>query len=114
MDAVLVADPETAFREFLGRHLERDGFEVLEATAADEALELAERAQPDLVVIGSVLPDAPPVDVCTRLREGEPGRRWNRNVPVIMLGDERRDPVDCARAPPRGAAAHLAAPLMYE
>ena len=114
MDAVLVAEPETAFREFIGRHLERDGFEVLEATAADEALELAERAQPDLVVLGCALPDAPPVDVCTRLREGEPGRRWNRNVPVIMLGDDRRDPVDCVRALARGADDYVAAPLMYE
>ena len=114
MDAVLVAEPETAFREFIGRHLERDGFEVLEATAADEALELAERAQPDIVVLGCALPDAPPVDVCTRLREGEPGRRWNRNVPVIMLGDDRRDPVDCVRALARGADDYVAAPLLYE
>ena len=44
-----------------------------------EALALAERTRPDLVVCSEL-------ELCARLREGEPGRTWNRNVPVIVLG----------------------------
>ena len=114
MNALLVAENENDTREFLGRHLERDGFQVLEAREGGEALELAERANPDLVLLGSSLPDVPGVDLCTRLREGEPGRSWNRDVPVILLGDEGSDPVDCVRAFARGADDYVARPLLYD
>jgi DNA-binding response OmpR family regulator len=111
MDALLVAEPEQNTRDFLSRHLERDGFEVLHAAAAVEVLDVAERAQPALVLLGSELPG---VDVCTRLRAGEPGRQWNRDVPVILIGDDRRDPVDCIRAFARGVDDYVARPLVYD
>ncbi len=113
MNALLLADG-TGSRQLLGRHLSRDGFDVWEAGAAGEALEIAERAQPDLVLLASALPDSPGVDVCMRLREGEPGRSWNREVPVILLGDEESDPVDRIRAFARGADDYVPQPLVYE
>jgi DNA-binding response OmpR family regulator len=114
VNALLLADSENDTREFLGRHLTRDGFEVLEACEGGEALVLAEQAQPDLVLLSSMLPDSAGVDVCTRLREGEPGRSWNREVPVILLGDERSDPIDRVRAFARGADDYVVPPLVYE
>ncbi|MFN2470512.1 MAG: response regulator transcription factor [Gaiellaceae bacterium] len=112
MNAVVVAEHESDTREFLERHLSRDGFEVLAASAAGEALELAEQAHPDLVVLG--LPNGSALDVCSRLREGEPGRSWNRDVPVILLGDETSGPVDRVRAFARGADDWVSRPLMYD
>ena len=50
--------------------------------------------------------------MCTRLRAGEPGRSWNRDVPVIMIGE--RDPVDCVRAFARGVDDYVARPLVYD
>jgi hypothetical protein len=41
-------------------------------------------------------PDASGLELCGRLRDGEPGRRWNRDVPVIMVS-ARGDPVDRVR-----------------
>jgi CheY-like chemotaxis protein len=41
-------------------------------------------------------PDASGFELCGRLRDGEPGRRWNRDVPVIMVS-ARGDPVDRVR-----------------
>src|SRR5436305_1212454 len=90
--ALLLAEAEPGTREFLERHLASDGFEVLGAEAQDLALELAERVRPDLVLIGG-LEDAEGPDVCRRLREGEPGRSWDRDVPVIVLGEAGAD--DC-------------------
>ena len=46
--AVLVAEPEPETREYLGRQLRDDGFDVLGAARRSEALELAESARPDL------------------------------------------------------------------
>jgi DNA-binding response OmpR family regulator len=54
------------------------------------------------------------VEVCRRLREGEPGRSWNRSVPVIVLGEAQADAVDRVRALDRGADDYLARPFQYE
>ena len=78
--AVLVAEPESETREYLGRQLRDDGFDVLGAARRSEALELAERARPDVVLLAEL-------DLCLRLRRGEPG---------TDVGPER--PRDRARA----------------
>jgi DNA-binding response OmpR family regulator len=46
-------------------------------------------------------PDGSGFEVCSRLREGEPGRAWDRDVPVIMVS-ARGDPVDRVRGFSRG------------
>jgi DNA-binding response OmpR family regulator len=105
--AVLLAEPEPSTRGYLERHLADDGFDVIGAEAANEALELAERAQPDLVLAGAV-------ELCRLLREGEPGRRWNRNVPVIVLGRSDADAVDRIRAFDRGCDDYVEPPYVYD
>jgi DNA-binding response OmpR family regulator len=104
--AVLVADPESETREYLGRQLRDDGFDVLDASRRSEALELAERIRPDLVLLGEL-------DLCQRLRRGEPGRNWDRNVPVILLAPSS-DPVERVRALDRGADDVMGRPFAYE
>jgi len=106
--ALLLAEPERSVGTFLERHLADDGFDVLRAEDGEGALALAERARPDLVLLGTEL------DVCRRLREGEPGRSWDRNVPVIMLGRPQADAVDRVRAFERGCDDYLGRPFLYQ
>jgi DNA-binding response OmpR family regulator len=105
--ALIVAEPETATRGYLERHLADDGFEVLGASATAEVLALAEQVRPDLVLVTEL-------ELCLRLREGEPGRSWNRDVPVILMGGEEEDVVDRVRALERGADDYLVRPFSYE
>jgi len=105
--ALLLAEPEPAIRGYLERQLQSDGFHVLQAAFDGEALALAERTRPDLVLCSEL-------DLCARLREGEPGRTWNRDVPVIVLGPEEADAVDRFRAFHRGADDYLNLPVVYE
>ncbi len=112
-EAVLVVEQEELARAFLEQQLTDDGFEVLSTDAGRRALELVERAQPDLVLLDAVLPDASGFEVCGRLREGEPGRAWNRDVPVIMVS-ARSEPVDRLRGFARGCDDYLAKPFLYE
>jgi DNA-binding response OmpR family regulator len=109
MQNVLLAEPEPAAREFLERHLTQDGFAVVEAVAG-EALELVERSQPDVVLVSDELA----FDLCPRLREGEPGRSWDRDLPVIVLGGQAADAVDRVRAFARGADDFVGRPFHYE
>lgn len=105
--ALLVADPEPASRGYLERQLASDGFRVLPASWDGEALALAERTRPDLVLCSQL-------DLCARLREGAPGRTWNRHVPVIVLGPQEADAVDRVRAFQRGADDYVQSPVAYE
>ena len=104
--AVLVAEPELERRELLGRQLRDDGFDVLGAARRSEALELAETARPDVVLLAEL-------ELCLRLREGEPGRNWDRNVPVIVLASSS-DPVERVRALDRGADDVVGRPFAYD
>jgi DNA-binding response OmpR family regulator len=94
--AVLLAEPEPESRRYLERHLSGDGFRVLEAPWSSRALDLVEQAAPDIVI-------ASEPELCRRLRAGEPGRRWDRNVPVILLAEPGADPVTRVRALEHGA-----------
>src|SRR2546430_5858292 len=111
--ALLLAEVEPGTRDFLQRHLASEGFEVLGADAQDLALDLIERARPDLVLVGG-LEDASAPEVCRRLREGEPGRSWDRNVPVIVLGEARADAIDRVHAFERGCDDFVPRPFHYE
>src|SRR5262249_23431092 len=104
--ALLLFEPEQGSRELLEQNLRDDGFEVLGATRDREALDLVERARPDLVV-------ATGLELCRRLREGEPGRTWDRNVPVIVVTQSSADPGDRVRALERGADAVVERPIAY-
>jgi DNA-binding response OmpR family regulator len=111
--ALLLAEAEPGTRDFLERHLAGEGFEVLGVGAQELALELAERARPDLVLVGG-LEDGSAPEVCRRLREGEPGRCWDRDVPVIVLGEDRADAVDRVQAFERGCDDFVQRPFHYE
>jgi DNA-binding response OmpR family regulator len=95
-NAVLLAERESGSREYLERQLRDDGFTVFEAGWTAQALDLAERLSPDVVIAGET-------ELCRRLRAGEPGRTWNRNVPVIVLTEPGADPVTRVRAFESGA-----------
>jgi DNA-binding response OmpR family regulator len=79
---------------------------VLGASRRSEALELAESARPDVVLLAEV-------ELCLRLRRGEPGRTWDRNVPVIVLASSS-DPVERVRALDRGADDAVGRPFAYD
>jgi len=108
-NALLLTEAEETTRSFLARHLTQDGFEVVGAENGN-ALDLLEEARPDLVLIG----DPEGLELCRRLREGEPGRSWDREVPVIVLGLQESDPVDRVRAFDRGCDDYLDRPFHYD
>jgi two-component system phosphate regulon response regulator PhoB len=78
---VLVVEDETALADLLRYNLEKEGCRVSVANDGDEALVAAEESPPDLVVLDWMLPKAPGIEVCRRLR----ARQDTRNTPIVML-----------------------------
>ena len=78
---VLVVEDEEALAQLLKYNLEKEGYRVTAAADGEEALVLAEENPPDLVVLDWMLPKAPGIEVCRRLRS----RQETRNTPIVML-----------------------------
>lgn len=110
---MLVVENEAPTRAFLEQQLGDDGFEVFSAERTAQALELLESARPDLVLLDAVLPDGSGFELCRRLREGLPGRAWDRDVPVIMVSS-RSDPIDRVRGFDRGCDDYVVKPFVYD
>lgn len=65
---ILVADDETALREFLTLALAKHGYEVLEASGGRQAMALIREERPALVVLDILMPGMDGVDICKTMR----------------------------------------------
>jgi DNA-binding response OmpR family regulator len=75
---ILVVDDDADIADIIGYSLRKVGYRPILAHTGQEALALAERTLPDLIVLDVMLPDLSGFDVCRRLRE-------RSRVPVILL-----------------------------
>ena len=75
---VLFVEDEASIFEPFSKALRRNGFEPVVAGTVAEGLELAERVDPDLVLLDLNLPDGDGSDLCRTLRRSS-------DVPIIML-----------------------------
>ncbi|NUR85903.1 MAG: response regulator transcription factor [Nonomuraea sp.] len=64
---ILVVDDEPSIRDLLSASLRYSGFEVLTAADGNEAVEVALRAAPDLVILDVMLPDLDGFEVAKRI-----------------------------------------------
>lgn len=75
---ILVVDDEPPIVNMLAYNLKRANYEVVIARDGEEALTVARREQPDLLILDLMLPRLDGLDVCRTLRR-------ERDVPIIML-----------------------------
>jgi two-component system, OmpR family, KDP operon response regulator KdpE len=76
--AILIIDDEPQIRRLLRLTLDAHGYQVREATTAQEGLQQAAMMRPDLVILDLGLPDMDGLDALRALRE------WSQ-TPVIVL-----------------------------
>jgi DNA-binding response OmpR family regulator len=106
---VLAVDDEPHILKLCRLNLGFEGMLVLEATDAAEAVEIAIREQPDVIVLDRMLPH---MDGLTALRALKADAATS-GIPVIMLTARALpgDRIDCWIA---GASAHLAKPFSMD
>jgi len=75
---ILVADDDPDITEIISFSLRRHGYSVLTARNGQEALELAQRDRPDVVILDVMMPRIDGFEVCRRLRLAS-------RIPIIML-----------------------------
>ena len=75
---VLVVDDEKPIADILKFNLEKEGYEVIVAYDGDDAIELAEKEDPDLILLDIMLPGKDGNEVCREVRK-------TKTMPIIML-----------------------------
>lgn len=75
---VLVVDDEPEIVELMRDFLEADGFRVMTATAAEEALAVLDRLPIDCLLLDVMMPGRSGFDACRQIRE-------TRDLPILFL-----------------------------
>jgi DNA-binding response OmpR family regulator len=78
MATILVVEDEVALCDLLRLHLENEGHSVEQAFDGRQALEVADRTSPDLVILDWMLPGLDGLTVCRELRR-------KHLMPILML-----------------------------
>ncbi|MFL5538855.1 MAG: PleD family two-component system response regulator [Longimicrobiaceae bacterium] len=103
---VLVVEDSDAIRAAYTILLEESGYTVAAAATGAEAVRLAERRAPELVLLDLGLPDMPGLDVARRLKANPATAR----VPVVALTG-RDDDAQRGALMAAGCAAYLVKPV---
>jgi len=103
---VLVVEDNAMNRKLARNALRSSGFEVLEATTADEALELLTRERVDLVLMDLQLPGMDGLEATRRLK----ARPETAALPVVALTAHVRE-VDEQRALDAGCSGYITKPI---
>jgi two-component system phosphate regulon response regulator PhoB len=103
---VLVVEDEEALGQLLKYNLEKEGYRVSLATDGEEAMVIADETGPDLVILDWMLPKAPGIEVCRRLR----AKQETRNTPIVML-TARSEETDRVRGLDIGADDYITKPF---
>jgi DNA-binding NtrC family response regulator len=80
-ERILLVDDIAENLSVLSASLEPGGYELLVATSGVEALALAAKAVPDLILLDILMPDLDGLETCRRLKEDP----RTRDIPVIFL-----------------------------
>ena len=75
---ILVVDDEPAVTDLLAYNLRKAHYDVLIAADGRAALQLAQEANPDLILLDLMIPEVDGLDVCRELRKSS-------SVPIIMI-----------------------------
>src|SRR5690625_3986737 len=90
---ILVVDDDQTIDDILQFILENERYEVVCAYDGDEAIEVAEAENPDLILLDIMLPNKDGNEVCREIRK-------TQDTPIIMLTakDSEIDKVQIGRA----------------
>ncbi len=83
--SIFVIEDSSTSRKVLSMILGRNGFKMYEATTGRDALAIAQRIKPDLVLLDVMLPDMTGFNILPRLKIIE----HFKDIPVIMLTGKR-------------------------
>ena len=77
---ILIADDELNIRSLISRMLGKD-YIVIEATNGEEAIDIAKRQEPDLILMDLIMPQMDGYTACSSIKTDQA----TKGIPVVML-----------------------------
>lgn len=105
--SVLVVDDDPEIVAMIGKRLSTRGYDVRTAGAGSQAIELARRARPDVVLLDVMMPGRSGWEVARELK-ADPTTRDVKIVMVSAIGE-----TNAITAPIYGADAHVDKPFDF-
>ncbi len=84
---ILLVDDEPDILEFLGYNLKREGYSVFTASNGKDAIALAKKEIPDLIVLDVMMPEMDGMEVCKELRKNSA----LKNIMITFLTARNED-----------------------
>lgn len=84
---ILLVDDEPDIIEFLSYNLKKEGFEIFSASNGREALEIAGKELPGLVILDVMMPEMDGMEACLQLRENP----TLKNIIILFLTARNED-----------------------
>jgi DNA-binding NarL/FixJ family response regulator len=103
---VLIVDPDESARELAADVLCRVGYLTLQAKSGEQAIEMAQRERPRVVVLEVCLPGICGYEVCRELREV-----FGEGLSIVFVSGTRREPHDRVAGLLLGADDYLTKPF---
>ncbi|MBQ6819694.1 MAG: response regulator transcription factor [Clostridium sp.] len=83
-EKILIVDDEKEIRDLIEIYLKGEGYRVIKAENGEEALNILESNDIDLIVLDVMMPKVNGIDTCLKIRE-------EREMPIIMLSAKSED-----------------------
>ncbi len=84
---ILIAEDEAPMLMALSKKFSKEGFKVMETKNGEEALAMALKKKPDLILLDLIMPKMDGMTAMSKLRQDE----WGRKVPIIILTNLNMD-----------------------
>ncbi len=107
--SILIVDDNPTNLKVLFDSLERYGFEILVARDGDSAVQSAEQALPDIILLDVVMPGTDGFTTCINLKQ----RERTKDIPVIFM-TALASPDNKVKGFDVGAVDYITKPLQYE
>ncbi len=68
-EKILLVDDEPDILDFLGYNLKKEGYEIITASNGKEAIEIAQKEQPDLIIMDLMMPEMDGMEACHEIKK---------------------------------------------
>lgn len=86
MGKVLIVEDNAFLRKMISDRLSQEGHTVIQAKDGEEGLDVAQKDQPNLVLLDIIMPKMDGITLLQKIRE----QKMNQNIPVMIISSVDR------------------------
>ncbi len=105
---LLIVDDEKTLRLLLNRTLQKEGYQIIEASSGEECLDLCQQQVPDIILLDAMLPGIDGFTCCAKLQDIFAG-----HCPPVLMITSLNDETSVDQAFAAGATDYVTKPIHW-